>query len=341
MKAPHAAGWTRRRVLGGLTLAGTAGFLGLESDLFAAEPPPETTTVRLMHAPTICTAPEYLAEEFLRGEGFTDVQYVKRGLGGGEREEALASGEVHLSMGLAARHIIRVDAGDPLVLLTGVHVGCYELFATDRARAIRDLRGKTVAVPGLGSPQHVFLSIMIAYVGLDPRKEINWVTHPPRESMRLLAERKIDVFLAYPPEPQELRAKQVGHVVVNTMMDRPWSQYFCCVVAANKEFVRKNPVATKRALRAILRATDVCALEPARVARFLVDRGYTENYEYALQTMQELPYGKWREYDSEDTVRFYALRLQEVGMIKSSPQRIITQGTDWRFLNELKRELKG
>jgi NitT/TauT family transport system substrate-binding protein len=35
------------------------------------------------------------------------------------------------------------------------------------------------------------------------------------------------------------------------------------------------------------------------------------------------------------------LRLREAGIIKSSPSRIIAQGTDWRFFNELKRELKG
>ena len=100
-------------------------------------------------------------------------------------------------------------------------------------------------------------------------------------------------------------------------------------------------MATKRALRAILKAADLCALEPERAARFLVDKGYTTHYDYALQTMQEIPYGQWREYDPEDTVRFYALRLHEAGMIKSSPQKIIAQGTDWRFLNELKKELKG
>jgi hypothetical protein len=64
-------------------------------------------------------------------------------------------------------------------------------------------------------------------------------------------------------------------------------------------------------------------------------------YDYALQTMQDLPYGKWREYEPEDTVRFYALRLHELGMITSSPQKIIAQRTDWRFLTELKQELKG
>jgi NitT/TauT family transport system substrate-binding protein len=72
-----------------------------------------------------------------------------------------------------------------------------------------------------------------------------------------------------------------------------------------------------------------------------VNQGFAQRYDYALQAMQDVPYGKWRAYDPEDTVRFYALRLHELGMIKSTPQKIIAQGTDWRFLNELKKELKG
>jgi len=113
------------------------------------------------------------------------------------------------------------------------------------------------------------------------------------------------------------------------------------MVAGNREFVRTHPVATKRALRAILKAADICALEPERAARLLVDKEYVQRYDYALQAIQELPYGEWREYDPEDTIRFYALRLHEAGMIKSTPQKLIAQGTDWRFFNELKKELKG
>src|SRR5207253_10461957 len=138
-------------------------------------------------------------------------------------------------------------------------------------------------------------------------------------------------FMAFPPYPKERRARQCGLVVVNSSVDRPWSQYFCCVVAGNQEFVQKHPVATKRALRAILKATDVCALEPERAAQSIVDKGFTRSYAYALQTMQEVPYNRWREYDTEDTVRFYALRLHEAGMIKSSPQKIIAERTDWRL----------
>jgi NitT/TauT family transport system substrate-binding protein len=167
------------------------------------------------------------------------------------------------------------------------------------------------------------------------------VTYPLAEAVQLLTEGKIDAFMAAPPFAQELRAKGLGHRVVNSMLDRPWSQYFCCMVAGNRAFVRNHPVATKRALRALLKAADVCAREPERVARFLVDKGYTTRYDSTLQALQGIPYDKWREYDPEDTVRFYALRLHEAGMLKSSPQKLIAQGTDWRFLNALKKELKG
>jgi NitT/TauT family transport system substrate-binding protein len=113
------------------------------------------------------------------------------------------------------------------------------------------------------------------------------------------------------------------------------------MATGHREFVRKHPIATKRALRAILKGADLCALEPERAARALVDGDFTPRYDYALQTMKDVPYNKWRVYDPEDSMRFYALRLREAGMIKSTPQRLIAEGTDWRFFNDLKKELKG
>jgi len=340
MRPQHARGVSRRSFLRGLTLAGTAGLLGWHPRLIVAEPPPETTTLRLAQGLSLCGAPQYVAGELLQAEGFLEVHSVKTNAVR-DLEVALASGDVHLGMHFAAPLIVRLDQADPIVILAGEHIGCFELFGTERVRAIRDLKGKTVAVPDLHTGPITFLASMVAYVGMDPRKDITWVTHPPAEAKQLLAEGQIDAFLGFPPDPQELRAKQIGHVVVNSAVDRPWSQYFCCLVVGNREFVRKHPAATKRALRAILKADQVCALEPERAARLLVDKGVTPSYDYAFQTMKDVPYGKWREYDPEDTLRFYALRLHEAGMIKSSPQKIIEQGTDWRFLNELKKELKG
>jgi NitT/TauT family transport system substrate-binding protein len=195
-------------------------------------------------------------------------------------------------------------------------------------------------VQGLGSSPHLFLAAIATYVGLDPHQDIDWVVSPSVRPMELFAQGKIDAFLGFPPEPQELRARNIGHVLVNSALDRPWSQYFCCMLSANAAFIEKHPVATKRVLRAILKAADLCVSEPTRVARLMVDGGFAANYDYALQTMGDVPYARWREYDPEDTIRFYALRLHEAGVITSTPNQLIAEGTDWRFLNELKRELK-
>jgi NitT/TauT family transport system substrate-binding protein len=170
---------------------------------------------------------------------------------------------------------------------------------------------------------------------------LEWSFQPPAEGKQLLVAGKVDAFLGIPPDPQELRAQKVGHVILNSAVDRPWSQYFCCVAAGNREFVRKHPVAAKRALRALLKAADMCAQEPAKVARFLVDRGFASAYDYARQTLADLPYNQWRVFDPTDAIRFYALRLREAGMIKGNPQKLITDGTDWRAFNELRKELKG
>jgi NitT/TauT family transport system substrate-binding protein len=326
---------TRRRLLVTLSSAAAAGLIG-GTKASAQEAPPEITTIRLSKNPGICIAPQFVAEALLEGEGFTNIQYIDTGV---NVYAGFTAGTIDISMAFIAPYIIQVDTGLPLVFLGGVHAGCFELFGTERVKAIRDLKGKTVAVPELGSAQHVFVAAMAAHVGIDPNRDINFVTHPVSDSLQLLAERKVDALMGLPPVPQELRDKKIGRVIVSSGLDRPWSQYFCCIVAANQEFVRKHPVATKRALRAILKATQFCAAEPERAAQLMADKGY--RYDYSLQTMKEIAYARWRDYDAEDTIRFYSLRLREAGMIKSTPNKIIAQGTDWRFFNELKRELKG
>jgi NitT/TauT family transport system substrate-binding protein len=241
-------------------------------------------------------------------------------------------------MHFAGPLILQIEAGDPVVILAGAHIGCFELFGTDRVQAIRDLKGKTVAIPELGAPGHIFLASMLAHVGLDPGADVSWAIHEPAEAIQLLADGRVDAYLGFPPDPQEMYARRIGHVVVNSMIDRPWSQYFCCMVVANREFVARHPVATTRALRAILNGIDLSGREPEAAVRFLVDKGYTSQYDYTLQAVSTIHAGGWRvDYDPEDTLRYYALRLREAGMIRSSPEKIIARGTDWRFLTEVRR----
>ena len=329
--------YTRRRFLSGLSGIGAAAFLPMPG--LAAEGAIETTSVRLAKHPGICVAPQHIVVELLCAEGFTDIRHVLLAPGVNV-PDAIAQGALDFGLNFATVQVAGIDRGVALKVLAGVHVGCFELFVNDAIRGVADLAGKKVGAQALGSPEHLFLSVIAANVGIDPKAQIDWVTSEKVLPKELFIDGKIDAFLSFPPEGQELRARHIGRVVVNSVLDRPWSQYFCCMLAGSTDYVEKHPVATKRVVRAILKAADLCASAPARAAGMLVDGGFTPRYDYALQALQELPYDKWREYDAEDTMRFYALRLHDLGMIKSTPKRIIADGTDWRFLNELKRELK-
>jgi NitT/TauT family transport system substrate-binding protein len=337
MSEPIENAFTRREFLASATVMGAAALLGIPRTA-TAETPPEVKKIRFVHTPAICLAPQYLAEELLRLDGFSEVEYVQHKYGAGE---VLAQGLADMSMEATPTCVAALDEGKAIVLVAGVHAGCYELFGRDNVRTISDLKGRTVPISAFGASEHVFLSSMVAYVGMNPKKDINWlVAGSNPDAMRLFIEGKSDAFLGFAPQPQELRAKAIGRVIVDTSQDRPWSQYFCCSLAANREFVAKNPVATKRAVRAILKAADICAREPERAANMLRHRGYEPRYEIGLEVLKSLPYNRWRDANPEDTIRFHALRLHEAGMINSTPQKLIAEGTDWRFLNELKKELK-
>lgn len=326
----------RRAFLARASLLGAASLAGFPR-LASAEPPPEVSRIRLVRVPALCFAPQYVAEELLRLEGFNEVTYVKMG-------EALPStlkNSADLAMIGGPSILPAIDNGLPIVAIAGVHEGCWELFAHEPIRTIRDLKGRAVGINMLGGLEHVWLSSIFAYVGIDPRTEIDWVPAAHwGSSKNLFLDRKVTAFLGFPPEPQELRAQKIGHVILNTTLDRPWSQYYCCMIVAHRDFVGGYPVATKRALRAMLKAADICSQDPERAARLLVEKGYEPHYEMALEVLKSLSYSRWRTDNPADTLRFHALRLRDAGMIKSTPQQIIERGSDFRFLNELKKELK-
>jgi NitT/TauT family transport system substrate-binding protein len=332
----------RDLLLAGACAASTALFWSAAARLRAevTDPPLETTTIRLAKNPSICIAPQYVVSDLLNAEGFERVVYVESDAGL-EQTKAVANGDLDFTLHFSGPLLLEIDRGLGITVVAGIHVGCFELFAREGIRSVADLRGRTVGQQGVGSSPHVFISAMASLVGLDPTKDIQWVTSEKVKPIDLFAEGKIDAFLGFPPEPQRLHARSIGHVIMDSALDRPWSQYFCCMLAGNREFVRKNPVATKRVVRAMLRATDLCVSEPALVAQRMVERGFTARHDYAVQTLADVPYNRWRDYDPEDTIRFYALRLREAGMVKSSPAKIIADGSDWSFLNGVRRELGG
>jgi NitT/TauT family transport system substrate-binding protein len=308
----------RRSFMTNATIAGAAGFgafgaaLGVKEPSLAAEAPPEITTLRLGEWPVTCGPQQWVAPELLHAEGFTDVQYYT--WGAQKRDwapQVLLSGDVDISVSFIPADLSYADAGEPVVWLAGSHIGCVELVANERVHSAQDLKGKTV---GIGAPRdlgYLFIAMFAAHVGLDPQNDINWVVDPSVNVDRL-AEGKFDAIMVGPPDSIAARQRKIGHVLVSTTTDKPWSQYFCCMLSSTKEFVRRYPVATKRAVRAFLKASDLCASEPERIARIMAMREVPPSYanwryEYILQGLKEIPYGQWRDYDPEDALRWHAV----------------------------------
>ena len=137
MSDHRSEGWSRREFLAKATLAGTAGFLGLKSSSSAAEPPLETNRIRLSQVAGICPAPQYVAKELLTSEGFTDIEYVFAGV---YPYLLIGSGAIDISMAFVAPFLVELEAGAPITLLGGVHIGCCELSARRNSRDPRPER---------------------------------------------------------------------------------------------------------------------------------------------------------------------------------------------------------
>lgn len=342
---------SRRSVLrgvagAGLTAAAAALLAACGSDdrpTATADGPPETATIRLPRTPLTPVTAQAVAVDLLREEGFTDVRYIDVG-----RPEALfskfASGEYDVSLLPAPMVVSRVDAGDPFVALAGINAGCFQIFATDRVQSLRDFAGKTITTSGPGLPDDVFLALTLANVGIDVRKDVKLITYSHEEAVHAMTTGEVDGMTALPPFSNRLRVNpDLGHIVLDAATDRPWSQYFFSMATVHREYLTKNPVATKRALRALLKATDIVAASPERGAQAMKDLGFVPDALYAatLAELRQIRWDVWRTYDPADTLRFYALRLKESGLIRGTPEQIVSRGSDFAFLGDLKRELKG
>ena len=227
---------------------------------------------------------------------------------------------------------------NPVAAHGGLPAACYDLFAQAEIRAIRDLKGRSVSISIHGAAEHVLMAGIAAYVGMDPAKDIRWLVGGNiDEANRAFVDGRADAYLAPSGEPLALRARGIRDWLWD---DRPRSQFFFCMLPGNRQFVSRYPVVTDRATRGFYYAAYICATQPERAARLLADRGFAPSNSTVLEVLRELPYDRRRDMPPEDTIRFHTLRLCEGVIVKANPRKLIDRGTDWWFLDELKKELK-
>ena len=194
--------------------------------------------------------------------------------------------------------------------------------------------------PALGSDPHLFVSAMATYVGLDPVHDINWVISDITP-IELFAEGKIDAFLGFALEAQELRARKLGHVVVS-------GNFGSALVAVLLLHAGRPARTMSSAIRS--RPSASCArYSRAPTSAFPIRRWLRASWSMAgtptTTTMRCARSPNFRTPNGANSIPrirsgFSRCACMKPGIVKSSPQKIIANGTDWRFLNELKRELK-
>ncbi|MFN0145040.1 MAG: ABC transporter substrate-binding protein [Dehalococcoidia bacterium] len=303
--------------------------------------PPEVTELRLPKCSATCGAPFLAAKDYFRDEGFTSVTFLP--CEPQLLDATLVSGGLDIVMNFTPQLAFDMAGGMPLVAIGGAHASCFELIALDPAiQAISDLRGhtSTMIVREPTGADFAFVRSIFHHIGLKPGVDVEVVSHLSfDQALRDLRSGKVATAFVNPPLTQSFRDGAGTHILLDSLTDRPWSQYFCCQFVTSKQFLAENPIATRRALRALLRGVDRCYREPDVVASEMAAAGWVAVDRYAREMLATIPYDAWRSHSPEDAMRFYALQLRELGDINLTPDDLIAKNSDFRFFNELKKRL--
>ena len=261
---------TRRHFLAGLTTAGAA-TLASARGVSAQEAPLETTTVRFSRSPGICIAPQYVAEDLIRAEGLSDFRYVDQQAGLASIA-MLARSDIDFAMDFATALAIPIDQGAPIKVLAGVHVGCYELFAHEGINSVLDLKGKTVgAGQNLGSDPHVFVTAMATHVGLDPLKDINWVTSDVKPDGPVHAAARSTPSWASRPSRRNSAPARLAMSLSTAFWTAPGPNTTAACWPPMRLSWRNILPPPSGSCAPFSRPTDICVSNPERVARLLVE----------------------------------------------------------------------
>jgi NitT/TauT family transport system substrate-binding protein len=226
------------------------------------------------------------------------------------------------------------------------------IFARRGIDTVADLRGKTIAINTktitvLGKSalaiDYGFLVSLLAHNGMQP-SDANFVELA--DTLTPFVDGKVDAIWTGAQAGPLLLAnpKNPGHVILDTSTDKPWSQNYCCLLVTSRDWYSAHPIAARRATRAILRAVDEAKKDRHAAAKSAIDKG---TYKAAPAVTEQVIYDiikdesfDWREFDPEETVRFFALRLADAKLVKKSPQQIIADGVDLAYFRQLRKELR-
>src|SRR3954470_17765398 len=235
----------------------------------------QSNKVRIGYIGLTCEAPIFTAIEkgFFKDEGL-DVGLVK--CQWANYKDVLALGGFDVTHHLVMYFLKPLEQGLDVKFTGGIHRGCLRVQAgvNSSIRTVKDLRGKRIGVPGMGTPPFIFANRVLGANGIDPSKEITWLVFPAGELGLALDKGEVDAVADSEPIGSMLVAQGKVRNVADQAADFPYSQEYCCAVLVNGKFLTKNPKAAAAATRALLKAAKWVENNPAAAARLSVEKKY-------------------------------------------------------------------
>ncbi len=231
--------------------------------------------VRVGYIGLTCEAPIFTAVEkgFFKEEGL-EVSLVK--CDWKNYKDVLALGGFDVTHHLVMYFLKPIEQGLDVKFTGGIHRGCLRVQAATKSniRSIKDLRGKRIGVPGMGTPPFIFANRVLGANGIDPSKEITWLVFPAGELGLAIDKGEVDAVADSEPIGSLLLAQGKVRNIADQAADVPYRDEYCCAVLVSGKFLARNPKATAAATRALLKAAKWVETNPAAAAKLSVEAKY-------------------------------------------------------------------
>src|SRR5436190_3735330 len=281
--------------------------------------PANSNKIRVGYVGLTCEAPIFSAVEkgFFKEEGL-EVERVK--CDWKNYKDVLALGGYDITHHLIMYFLKPLEQGLDVKFTGGIHRGCLRVQAAVNGpiNSVKDLRGKRIGVPGMGTPPFIFANRVLGANGIDPSREITWLVFPAGELSLALSKGEVDAIADSEPIGSLLMASGKVRNVAGQATDSPYKDEYCCAVLVNGKFLSKNPKAAGAATRALLRAAKWVQTNPSAAARTSVEKKYlASNPELNTVAISHLRYVP-SVSGAEAAVKSAALEMKKAGMLTTA-----------------------
>src|SRR5881296_3818561 len=275
--------------------------------------------VRVGYIGLTCEAPIFTAVEkgFFKEEGL-DVSLVK--CDWKNYKDVLALGGYDVTHHLVMYFLKPIEQGLDVKFTAGIHRGCLRVQAGANSgiHTVKDLRGKRIGVPGMGTPPFIFANRVLGANGIDPGKEITWLVFPAGELGLAIDKGEVDAVADSEPIGSLLIAQGKVRNIADQAADFPYRDEYCCAVLVNGKFLNRNPKATAAATRALLKAAKWVEANPQAAARLSVEKKYlASNPELNTVAISHLRYVP-SVSGADEAVNSAAAEMKLAGMLSPS-----------------------